>query len=92
FLLSCDVLGIDYVGTFDRELVRSDVPTLVLSGEFDPVTPPVWGNLIASELPNSFAYTFPTGHGVIASECPQQLRWTSWATRILNQIRAVLAT
>lgn len=73
FLLSCDVLGIDYVGTFDRELVRSDVPTLVLSGEFDPVTPPVWGDLIASELPNSFAYTFPTGHGVIASECPQAI-------------------
>lgn len=33
--------------------VRSRVPTLLISGEFDPVTPPQWGLLAARSLPRS---------------------------------------
>jgi pimeloyl-ACP methyl ester carboxylesterase len=45
--------------------VTSYTPVLVLSGQFDPVTPPEWGELAAKTLPNSFVYTFPgLGHGV----------------------------
>lgn len=33
--------------------VRSDVPTLILAGEFDPFTPPIWAELAAQTLPNS---------------------------------------
>ena len=34
------------------EPVRSAVPTLLVSGEFDPVTPPQWGRLAAETLAN----------------------------------------
>lgn len=36
-----------------REPVTSHVPTLILAGEYDPLTPPKWGTLAAETLPNS---------------------------------------
>lgn len=42
--------------------VRSDVPTLVLAGSYDPVTPPAWSKTTAEHLPNSIYVEFP-GHG-----------------------------
>ncbi|HXV90659.1 MAG TPA: alpha/beta hydrolase [Gemmatimonadales bacterium] len=33
--------------------VTVTIPTLVLSGEFDPATPPEWGAAVARQLPNS---------------------------------------
>ncbi len=33
--------------------VYSEIPTLVASGEFDPITPPSYGRLTAASLPNS---------------------------------------
>lgn len=33
--------------------VRSDVPALLISGNMDPVTPPVWAEEVARYLPNS---------------------------------------
>jgi len=48
--------------------VRSDVPTLVLAGEYDPVTPPAYGKQAARTLSNSYFYEFPSyGHGVSVS-------------------------
>ena len=32
--------------------VRSDAPVLILSGELDPQTPPLWGAEVARHLPN----------------------------------------
>jgi len=46
------------------EPVRSDLPVLVISGERDPVTPPQWGEAVASYLPNSLHVIVPGGgHG-----------------------------
>ncbi len=46
--------------------VVSDIPTLILSGEFDPNTPPSGGSLVAETLSHSYAYTFPgLGHSVV---------------------------
>ncbi|MDX1991709.1 MAG: alpha/beta hydrolase [bacterium] len=55
--------------------VRSSIPALVLSGEFDPITPPSWGQLVADDLENSFFYVFPSvGHGAIRTdECAQSI-------------------
>jgi pimeloyl-ACP methyl ester carboxylesterase len=55
--------------------VASDIPTLVLAGEYDPVTPPHWGEAAAGRLTNSFFFEFPgTGHGVIFSDtCPERM-------------------
>lgn len=44
--------------------VSVDVPTLLLSGTLDPVTPPRWGREAAGHLPNSLHLVIPGAHGV----------------------------
>jgi pimeloyl-ACP methyl ester carboxylesterase len=45
--------------------VRSDVPVLILTGEWDPVTPPANGDFVARTLPNSLHIVVPDGaHGI----------------------------
>lgn len=45
--------------------VESDLPTLLLSGEYDPVTPVEFADTVQETLPNSFSYELPGGgHGV----------------------------
>lgn len=55
-----------------RLAVSSTIPTLIFSGEYDPITPPMWGEAVRQTLPNSYAYTLRGyGHGVtIADDCP----------------------
>lgn len=56
------------------EPVVSDIPTLVLAGEFDPITPPDWGRQVAEELPNSTFIEFPgLSHGTTLNECAGQI-------------------
>lgn len=64
----CAEWGVDPADAADKEPVASDVPTLILAGEFDPITPPVWARLAAETLNNSYYYEFPgLGHGVMRS-------------------------
>jgi pimeloyl-ACP methyl ester carboxylesterase len=58
-----------------RRPVRSAVPTLLLAGEFDPVTPPHWAQAAAAGLERGFVFEFPAvGHGVLDShECAAEL-------------------
>jgi Tol biopolymer transport system component/pimeloyl-ACP methyl ester carboxylesterase len=52
----------------ENQAVVSDIPTLVLSGRYDPVTPPAWGRLAAETVANSFFYEFPNvAHGAMRS-------------------------
>jgi pimeloyl-ACP methyl ester carboxylesterase len=44
--------------------VGVNVPTLLLSGTLDPVTPPRWGDEAASHLPRSLHLVVPGAHGV----------------------------
>lgn len=55
--------------------VRSAIPTLVLAGTYDPITPPSWGELAAQDLRNARVVTLAgAGHAVIdAGECPVRL-------------------
>lgn len=55
--------------------VVSDIPTLIFSGEFDPITPPIWGEAVHASLENSYAYTFVGhGHGVsVTGFCPTNM-------------------
>ncbi|MBE0689998.1 MAG: alpha/beta hydrolase, partial [Anaerolineae bacterium] len=52
--------------------VVSTIPTLVISGQYDPITPPAWGKMVADALPNSFYYELPgMGHGAsVGDPCP----------------------
>jgi pimeloyl-ACP methyl ester carboxylesterase len=82
--------GLGGLGTFDlckawdtspaaaieNQPVASDIPTLVLAGEFDPITPPAWAELAAETLRNSYFYTLPhSGHGasLTGGECPRAI-------------------
>lgn len=52
----------------------SDVPALILSGQLDPITPPVWGQEVASQWKNSRHIVVPaTGHGTWTSGCVMKL-------------------
>ena len=42
------------------EPVTSDIPTLVVSGYFDPVTPPLMAEQILQTLTNGYLITIPT--------------------------------
>jgi len=49
--------------------VDSDVPTLLLSGNFDPITPPTYADWVDATLETSYNYVLPhIGHGVLRSE------------------------
>ena len=64
FLEVCERWDVTPLGDQVDLPVESSIPTLVLSGEFDPVTPPEYAAEAASSLSNSYVYTFPTGaHG-----------------------------
>ena len=69
----CEIWGAKEADPIENEPVNSGIPTLVLAGEYDPITPPSWGELAAETLDNSFYCEFPgVGHGASISgeECP----------------------
>jgi pimeloyl-ACP methyl ester carboxylesterase len=50
--------------------ITSDVPALILSGELDPITPPVWGDEVLRHLSHARHFTASaSGHGVIGTPC-----------------------
>ncbi len=59
----------------ESKAVASDIPTLLLSGQFDPTTPPRWADLAAETLSNSYSFVVPmAGHGVgIDTQCGRKL-------------------
>jgi len=58
-----------------RAVTRSTIPTLILSGGFDAVTPPSWGKIAARTLPNSTDVVIPgVGHfAASVSGCAQRV-------------------
>jgi pimeloyl-ACP methyl ester carboxylesterase len=57
------------------EPVVSDIPTLVLAGQFDPITPPAWGKLVTEGLKNSYFFEYPgMGHAPsLSSDCARSM-------------------
>jgi pimeloyl-ACP methyl ester carboxylesterase len=70
-LQPCQVWGVEHLGDYVTESVTGEVPTLLLSGEFDPTVPPHLAEVTAEKLTNAHLYTFPgVGHSVLgSSEC-----------------------
>jgi pimeloyl-ACP methyl ester carboxylesterase len=60
----------------ERQPVKVAVPTLLLSGTFDWLTPPAWGREAARHLPSSRHVVFRAqGHGVVIQDpCAARLR------------------
>jgi pimeloyl-ACP methyl ester carboxylesterase len=67
-IANCRVWNVKAVPAVQKMPVTSAIPTLILAGQYDPVTPPANGALAAKTLNRSYVYVFPaTGHGVLLS-------------------------
>jgi metal-dependent hydrolase (beta-lactamase superfamily II)/pimeloyl-ACP methyl ester carboxylesterase len=65
----CEFWQSGQAGPVENTPVASDIPSLILAGQFDPVTPPAWGRRAAETLSNSFFYKFPgLSHGIMRSD------------------------
>lgn len=54
--------------SLEAQPVDTDIPTLILSGEFDPITRPSNAVQLKKNIPSAYLYTFPgTGHAVVTS-------------------------
>ncbi len=52
-----------------NEAVHSEVPTLLLSGDYDPITPPAYADMAAETLGNAYNIKLPhVGHAVLRSD------------------------
>ena len=64
----CEAWGVELAETWENLPISSDVPTLIFSGEFDPITPTDWAELAYETLSNAYLYVMPGhGHGVMRS-------------------------
>lgn len=65
----CDTWQTQPRDAIANEAIASDIPTLLLSGNFDPITPPDYANLVHETLSHSYNYLLPhVGHGVLRSD------------------------
>jgi len=72
----CPTWGAGAASVLETEPVTSDIPTLILSGHYDPITPPAWGQLAAETLSHSTFFEFPgLGHAVTynSGDCPVEI-------------------
>ena len=79
----CKVWNVPSAASSESQPVVSSIPTLIMEGEDDPITPPTNGNSVATHLSKSYVTLFPaTGHGTYLSgqACPVQV-----AQSFLNQ-------
>jgi pimeloyl-ACP methyl ester carboxylesterase len=75
----CAILQADLKPPFVYE--NPEIPTLVLNGAYDPVTPQPYGEAVARNLKSAYVYTFPgLGHGAFfpppgmpATDCVMQI-------------------
>ena len=68
----CENAGIETLDNYVDNPVVSDIPALITSGQFDPITPASNGDILAGNLSNSTHLTFPgIGHGAMfGGFCP----------------------
>ncbi len=71
----CQNWGVPDLGSRADAPPLSDIPALVMSGQFDPITPAPNGQLAAQSLSHSTLVTFPgNGHGALySSECANRI-------------------
>jgi pimeloyl-ACP methyl ester carboxylesterase len=61
---TCKIWDVNKLGPTVDKPIQSDVPTLLLSGGFDPITPASYAEEAARTLSKHYAFVFPAGgHG-----------------------------
>lgn len=90
----CARWGVPPLGPAADAPVTSDVPTLLLSGRFDPVTPEDNAAVAAATLSRAYQFTFPnTGHGAFGSEpCAAEILGAFLADPTVRPADGCLAT
>jgi pimeloyl-ACP methyl ester carboxylesterase len=71
----CDAWGVDRVDASFSKPVTSDIPALILAGEWDPNTPPWWGLRVQRTLTNSYFVEFPGATHATASRSQESCGW-----------------
>jgi pimeloyl-ACP methyl ester carboxylesterase len=71
----CELYGLEPSTDIETAPVNSGIPTLVLAGTYDPITPPADAQLAASTLSRSYYFEFPGyGHGITdGGECADSI-------------------
>ena len=74
-LETCAYWDVGGAADIENEPVDSGIPTLVLAGQFDPITPPSGGETVSRRLENATFVRIPSfGHAVLADgECPHEI-------------------
>ncbi|WP_330147840.1 alpha/beta hydrolase [Shewanella oncorhynchi] len=71
---TCSIWKVPAVDNSFSEPINSNIPTLLLSGEIDPATPPSWGELAMEKLTNAKHFVAPYAtHGVAYQSCANNL-------------------
>jgi pimeloyl-ACP methyl ester carboxylesterase len=74
FVETCSTWPKGTVSPEFREPIVSDVPVLILSGDVDPITPPIHADKVAEGLTNEIHLIFRgMGHGNLANRCTSNL-------------------
>ena len=64
----CEAIDVEPAAEQENQAVKSDVPAMVVVGEYDPITPPEYGLQAALTLSNSFLVVVPgLGHDPITT-------------------------
>ena len=71
---TCSIWGAGEAAAVESAAVESNIPTLILNGQLDPITPAAWARLAAETLPNSLYVEVPrSGHSVSSDgDCTMQ--------------------
>lgn len=71
----CELWDSGVADPIEAQAVESDIPTLIVNGAFDPITPPAWAEMVHNDLSNSYFFVYPTaGHGSVNDEvCTAQM-------------------
>jgi len=74
FKNSCSVWPKTPLPAIYSQSLKSEIPTLILSGEIDPITPPYWGDKMTEYMTNSMHLVAAnTGHNVAPKGCAADL-------------------
>ncbi len=66
----CKAWNVKPAAVVENQPVVSDVPTLVMTGAFDPDTPPAWGNQLLRHMTKARVLVFPAqSHGAGFNRC-----------------------
>lgn len=66
---ACQLVTGYETGQAPTPTIQSDIPALITSGQFDPITPPAFGDEMANYFSNATVLTFPaSGHGASVAE------------------------